>query len=74
MHSVAFILTIIGAVNWLLVGIFEQDIFGMLNMDGGTIAKVVYILVGISALYLIFTHKNDCKMCDKGMSSSGNKM
>jgi len=28
----------------------------------------VYILVGLSALYELFTHKGRCKECDKGMA------
>lgn len=48
---IAFILVIIGGLNWGLIGIFDFDvvaaIFGMKTMA----AKVVYTLVGISALY-----------------------
>ena len=69
MHAVAFILAMIGGLNWLLVGLLEKDIFMMLSWDGTWVARIVYILVGLSALYLIFTHKQTCKMCDKGMSS-----
>lgn len=61
----------IGGINWLLVGLFGNGIFEWLGMSGGTIAKIVYILVGLSALYEIFTHKKTCKLCDKGMSGSG---
>ena len=58
----------IGGLNWLLVGLFGSDIFSWLGWGDSMIAKIVYILVGLSALYLIFTHKQTCKMCDKGMS------
>lgn len=72
MHAVAFILTMIGGVNWLLVGIFKKDLLAMLGQGGSTIAMIVYILVGLSALYLLFTHKKTCKMCDKmGGSNMG---
>ena len=71
MHAVAFILTMIGGLDWLLVGLFERDIFMMLGWGDSIVAKIVYILVGLSALYLIFTHKATCKMCDKmGMGGS----
>jgi len=50
----AVILLIIGGLNWGLVGIAEFDlvatIFGYLSV----ISKIVYTLVGISALYVIF--------------------
>jgi len=69
MHAVAFILTMVGGVNWLLVGLLEKDIFSLISLEG-TIPRIVYLLVGLSALYLIFTHKKDCKMCDKGTSGA----
>ena len=66
LHSTAFVLVIIGALNWLLVGIGVGDVVGYL---GSVLAKIIYILVGLSAIYLIFTHKRDCKHCDKSMSA-----
>lgn len=51
---IAFILMVIGGLNWGLVGLFRFDlvetIFGM-----GIIADIVYVLVGLSALYLLVT-------------------
>ncbi|MES2314576.1 MAG: DUF378 domain-containing protein [Patescibacteria group bacterium] len=59
-HAIAFILVIIGGLNWLLVGLFNLDVVMYL---GVVIAKIVYILVGLSAIYLVVTHKKDCKNC-----------
>lgn len=70
LHSVAFILLVIGGLNWLLVGIGVGDVVMYL---GATIARIVYILVGLSALYLIFTHKSTCKNCSVS-SSAGSTM
>ena len=70
MHAVAFILTMVGGINWLLVGIFSRDLFDLIGLGGGSIAKIVYILVGISALYLIFCHKKECKSCDTSPAKS----
>lgn len=56
---IAMILLVIGGLNWGLVGAFEFDLVGTLfkgtNEVGSdaTIAKVVYILVGLSALYML---------------------
>ena len=51
---IAFILLIIGGINWGLVGIFSFDlvakIFGALTI----ISRVIYTLVGVSAIYLLF--------------------
>ncbi len=64
LHMVAWILVIIGGLNWLLVGLFQKDLFVMLGMEMTSIVpKIVYILVGLSAVYELFTHKQACKMC-----------
>ena len=53
---IAFTLVIIGALVWLTVGLFNFNpvafIFGMVNMNA--ISRIIYSLVGISALWLIF--------------------
>ena len=59
-HSIAFILVIIGGLNWLLIGLFN---WGVEMVLGSAVSKVVYILVGLSAVYLVVTHKKDCKNC-----------
>jgi len=61
LHSIAFILLIIGGLNWLLVA-FGWDLGSVL---GAGIAKIVYILVGLSAVYEVFTHKKRCMNCMK---------
>ena len=60
LHTVAFILVIIGGLNWLAVGLFSTSV---VDLIGYTLARIVYILVGVSAIYLIFTHKKSCKEC-----------
>lgn len=64
MHSIAFILLVIGGLNWLLVGLFNWDISMLLGGMTAIVPKIIYILVGLSALYEIFTHKGRCKACD----------
>jgi len=51
--SVALAIAIIGAVNWGLIGIFEFDLVAFLFGDMSWLSRIVYILVGISGLYLI---------------------
>ncbi len=63
LHSIAFILLIIGGLNWLLIGLLG---WGVENILGASISRLVYILVGLSAVYLITTHKKDCKACGGG--------
>jgi hypothetical protein len=48
-------LLVIGGLNWLLFGLTKKDIFGYLGMGmNHSVAKVVYILVGLSAVYRLF--------------------
>jgi len=44
-------LLIIGGVNWGLVGLFDLDLVASLFGDGTLLARVVYVLVGLAALY-----------------------
>ncbi len=63
LHMVAFILLIVGGLNWLLVGAFQTNVVEMI-FGTGTLATVVYILVGLSALYELVTHKGHCTVCN----------
>lgn len=58
MKMFAWWLLIIGGLNWLLVGLFEKDVFGFLGMDMTSwLPRIVYLLVGVSALYWLFGKK-----------------
>ncbi|MHB9025358.1 MAG: DUF378 domain-containing protein [Armatimonadota bacterium] len=58
-NMIALILLIIGGLNWLLVGLFGFDLVATLFADGyGTLnalSRIVYLLVGLSALWVLFT-------------------
>jgi uncharacterized membrane protein YuzA (DUF378 family) len=64
-HMVSWILLIIGGLNWLVVGVAGSswDLVAKLLGADSILAKIVYILVGLSALISLFTHKKDCKAC-----------
>ncbi len=53
LNSVALLLIIIGGVNWLLVGLFEFNLVHYLFASLPVLEKVIYTLVGISAIYCI---------------------
>ena len=61
MHKLAFISLIIGGLNWLLTGLIGG--WDLANYIGNTVAVIIYILVGLAALWELFTHKNFCKKC-----------
>lgn len=63
LHTIAFILIIIGSINWLLVGILGWDIGEIFGGQGALISRIIYILVGLSAIYEVATHKKNCKDC-----------
>lgn len=65
-HMVAFILLAVGGINWLLYALTGWEIGSLVGGMSSPIAKIIYILVGLSAIYEIVTHKSSCKMCSAG--------
>ncbi|HEY8609004.1 MAG TPA: DUF378 domain-containing protein [Noviherbaspirillum sp.] len=51
---IPMLLLIIGGINWGLVGLMDLDVVAMLFGEGSTISRVIYGLVGLSALYSIY--------------------
>ena len=63
LHSLTFILVIVGGLNWGLYAISPSyELVHFLQL--AWLIKLVYALVGLSAVYQVFTHKQDCKACD----------
>ncbi|HPW34324.1 MAG TPA: DUF378 domain-containing protein [Candidatus Paceibacterota bacterium] len=50
---IALILVIIGGLNWGLVGILSFDLVASIFGVGSLLSTIVYILVGLAALYLL---------------------
>jgi uncharacterized membrane protein YuzA (DUF378 family) len=63
LHAIAFILLVIGGLNWLLVGAIGWDIGSLFGGQAAIISRIVYVLVGLSAVYIVATHKKTCKEC-----------
>ena len=52
LNLVTLLLIIIGGINWLLVGAFQFDLVAAIfGGQDAALARIVYILVGLSALY-----------------------
>ena len=69
LHGIAFGLVIIGGLNWGLValGQYMGSNWNLVNLLLGswpTVENLVYLLVGLSALSLLFSHKKDCRHCN----------
>lgn len=66
LHMIAFILIVVGALNWGLVGAFDFNLVEKLLGVGTMLTKTVYILVGLAAILEAVTHKNNCNYCSSG--------
>lgn len=50
-NSITLLLLIVGGLNWGLVGLFDFDLVAALFGEMSTLSRIVYVLVGASALY-----------------------
>ena len=69
-HMITFLLLVIGGLNWLLVGLVGWDIGQLFGGMGAPVSRIIYVLVGLSAVYELATHKKHCKDCS---AKGGNK-
>ncbi len=53
LDNVSLTLVIIGALNWLLIGVFRFDLVAFLFGNMTLLSRIVYILIGLCGLYLI---------------------
>ena len=61
LNMIAFILVIVGGINWGLVGAFQIDLVAMLfGGETAPLARIVYVLVGLAALYSLTFFKSVC--------------
>ena len=63
LHYIAIILVVVGALNWGLVGLFNFNLVMALFGSMPSLEKLVYILVGLSGVWILVTHKGDCMVC-----------
>ena len=55
MDYIAMALLIIGGLNWALVGLFQVDMVATIFGPGSPATRLIYVLVGLAALYSIYT-------------------
>lgn len=53
LYYIVLTLVIIGALNWLLIGLFNFDLVAMLLGEMSVLSRIIYVLVGISGLISI---------------------
>ena len=62
MDIIALILSVIGCVNWGLIGIAQFDLVAWLfGGQGSVISRVIYTIVGLAGLWLITLIFRRCK-------------
>lgn len=61
LKGIALCIAIIGCVNWGLIGLFEFDLVAWLFGTMSMFSRIIYVIVGISGLYLFsfFGHDYD---------------
>jgi uncharacterized membrane protein YuzA (DUF378 family) len=62
LHMIAFILIVIGGINWLLFA-FGWNLVSAIFGAGSTLANTVYIIIGLAAIWEAVMHGRNCKMC-----------
>lgn len=65
LHMAAFALLVVGGLNWGLIALLNLNLVTMVFGSMPSLVMLVYVLVGVSAVYLAATHIGDCKVCSK---------
>ena len=63
-QKIALVLTVIGALNWGLIGLFDFNLVAMITGNMDVISNIIYILVGIAGIVnvmLLFYHYEPAK-------------
>lgn len=50
LYNIALTLVIIGAINWLLIGLFKFDLVASIFGNMSVFSRIIYSLVGVSGL------------------------
>jgi uncharacterized protein len=51
---VSLVFVLIGGINWGLVGLFSFDLVDAILGTIPVLARIVYVLIGLSALYMLY--------------------
>lgn len=62
-HKTAWVLVIIGALNWGLVGLFNFNLVETILGQWEIVERIIYVLVGLSAVAMLAM--SSCKACKK---------
>jgi uncharacterized membrane protein YuzA (DUF378 family) len=65
LHTIAFVLLVIGGLNWLLLALTGWEVGMLFGGMTAMVSRIIYILVGLSAIYEVAMHKKICRECAK---------
>lgn len=54
--KIALILIIVGGLNWGIIGLFNLDVIAFLFGPMSTLSRSIYMLVGMSAVWIAVTY------------------
>ena len=74
LHMATFVLLLVGGVNWGLIGLggflgSNWNVVGLILGSWPVVEWLVYLLVGLAAVYEIVTHKKNFKECGTGAAA-----
>ncbi len=59
LRTIAYVLVLIGAINWGLVGVMDFDLVALIFGEMTLMSRIVYSIVGISGIILLLTTYKD---------------
>lgn len=76
LHGISFALVVIGGLNWGLVALgnwmgSNWNVVNLLLGSWPTVENVVYLLVGLSAISFLVSHKSTCRECSASSAPAG---
>ncbi len=69
---ICFLLTIIGSINWLCIGLLQYDfVAGLFGSQANVFSRIIYAIIGLSSLVLIYAaiKTKGCIKCNGKKSS-----
>lgn len=65
MDILALILSIVGCINWALVGIFSFDLVAWLFGGGSVVSRILYVVIGLAGIWCISFFFRKSKLCSE---------
>jgi uncharacterized membrane protein YuzA (DUF378 family) len=63
MDIIALILSIVGCLNWALVGLFQFDLVAWLFGAGALLSRIVYTVIGLAGIWCISFFFRRARLC-----------